>query len=200
MLTLSNSQTFELPPAGAVAARCSRILDLGSQESTFEGKTRQQRKVLLSWELAEPRTDGTPHQISRRFGLSLHENASLRQFLVAWRGRQFTDDELKEFDLRKLAGAPCMLNVVHVDRSGKQYANIASISPLPRGMVAPELTSKPLLLDLDADDAPAIIEQLSDSLQETITGSPEWRARIAKMSATPPTPAPLDAMDDDIPF
>lgn len=198
MLTLSDSQAFELPPSGAVAARCSRILDLGSQESTYEGKRRQQRKVLLSWELAEPRTDGTPHHISRRFGLSLHENASLRQFLVAWRGRQFTDDELKEFDLRKLAGAPCLINIVHVDRSGKQYANIASISPLPRGMVAPELSSKPVVLDLDADDAPAVIEQLSDSLQETITGSPEWRARISDMRT--PAPTALDAMDDDIPF
>jgi len=200
MLTLSatDSQTFELPPAGAVAARCSRILDLGSQESTFEGERREQRKVLLSWELAELRTEGTPHHISRRFGLSLHEKAALRQFLVAWRGRQFTDDELKAFDLRKLAGAPCMLNVVHVDRAGKQYANIASISPLPRGMVAPELTSKPLVLDLDAEDAPAIIEQLSDSLQETITGSPEWRARISDMRT--PAPTALDAMDDDIPF
>jgi hypothetical protein len=124
MLTISteNTGTFELPPAGAVAARCCRLIDLGSQESTFEGKTSLKRKVLLTWELAELRSDGSPFTISRRFGLSLHENAALRAFLQAWRGRPFTDDELAGFDLRKLINAPCLLNIAHTSRNGKDYS------------------------------------------------------------------------------
>jgi hypothetical protein len=182
-LTVSteNTGTFELPPAGAVAARCCRLIDLGSQESTFEGKTSLKRKVLLSWELAELRSDGTPFQISRRFGLSLHENAALRAFLQAWRGRPFTDEELAGFDLRKLINAPCLLNIAHTSRNGKDYANILSVSPLPRGMTAPELAAPAVLFDIDEAGAPDVLAELSEGLQATITASPEWKARLAAM-------------------
>lgn len=180
MLTVSETPgtSFEMPPAGPVAARCNRLIDLGTQESTFEGEVKRQRKILLSWELAELRTDGTPFQISRRFGLSLHENASLRKFLQAWRGRPFSETELTGFDLRKLLNAPAMLNIMHTSRNGKDYANIASISPLPKGMAAPDLSAPPVVFDIDSDDAGKVLETLSENLIETISNSPEWKQRL----------------------
>lgn len=201
MLTVSaeNSGTFELPPAGAVAARCCRVIDLGSQESTFEGKTSLKRKVLLSWELAELRSDGSPFTISRRFGLSLHENSALRAFLQAWRGRPFSDEELAGFDLRKLINAPCLLNIAHTTRSGKDYANILSISPLPKGMTAPELATPAVLFDIDDPDAADTLETLSEGLQATITGSPEWKARLAALDEAAGVGA-APAFDDDLAF
>jgi hypothetical protein len=199
MLTVSETATtaFELPPAGPVAARCSRLIDLGSQESDYQGEKKMQRKILLSWELAELRADGTPFAISRRFGLSLHEKSALRAFLQAWRGRPFTEEELAGFDLRRLLSAPCLLNIMHTSRNGKDYANIASISPLPKGMTAPDLAAPPVVFDIDAADAPAILETLSDNLQETIAGSPEWQARIATGRETASAAATLD---DDLAF
>lgn len=203
MLTVSETKTgnFEMPPSGPVAARCSKLIDLGTQESTFEGETKHQRKLLLSWELAELRTDGTPFAISRRFGLSLHEKSALRSFLQAWRGRPFTAEELTGFDLRRLLSAPCMLNVMHTQRNGKDYANIASISPLPKGMTAPELSASGMVFDIDAADAPEVIETLSENLQATIAASPEWQERIAKGEASPSTVgAGFDADDGDVSF
>lgn len=198
MLTVSaeNSGNFELPPAGAVAARCNRVIDLGSQESTYEGKVSMKRKLLLSWELAELRTDGSPFTISRRFGLSLHENSALRAFLQAWRGRPFTDEELAGFDLRKLINAPCLLNIAHTSRNGKDYANILSISPLPKGMTAPELAAPAVLFDVDDPDAADTLEGLSDGLQATITASPEWKARLAALDGA----AAGAGFDNDLAF
>jgi hypothetical protein len=204
MLTVAESTTaaFEMPPAGPVAARCSRLIDLGSQESDYQGEKKMQRKLLLSWELAELRSDDTPFVISRRFGLSLHEKAALRGFLQAWRGRPFSAEELAGFDLRRLLSAPCMLNIMHASRNGKDYANIASVSPLPKGMTAPELSAPPLAFDIDAPDAPEILETLSENLQATICGSPEWQARIKQQGQpAPAAPAgPFADFDDDIPF
>lgn len=205
MLTVSaeSSGSFELPPPGPTAARCCALIDLGSQESTFEGKTSLKRKILLTWELAELRGDGSPFKVSRRFGLSLHENAALRAFLQAWRGRAFTDEELAGFDLSRLAGAPCLLNLAHVNRAGKDYSNILSVSPLPKQMTAPELSAPPVVFDLDAANAPNVLEALSDNLQATITTSPEWRARLKTMSAAAPgrEPGSDDELpDDDVPF
>lgn len=202
MLTLSETKTgsFEMPPSGPIASRCSRLIDLGTQESTYEGERKTQRKILLSWELAELRTDGTPFVISRRFGLSLHEKSALRAFLQAWRGRPFTAEELAGFDLRRLLGAPCMLNVMHTNRNGKDYANIASISPLPKGMSAPELCAPGVVFDIDADDAPAILETLSENLQSTIAASPEWQTRVAEGRAAPPLGLGDEGDDGDCPF
>lgn len=199
MLTVSaeNSGTFELPPAGAVAARCCRLIDLGSQESTFEGKTSLKRKLLLTWELAELRTDGSPFTISRRFGLSLHENSALRAFLQAWRGRPFTEAELAGFDLRKLVNAPGLLNIAHTTRSGRDYANILSISPLPKGMEAPALAAPAVLFDIDDPDAADTLETLSEGLQATITASPEWKARLAALGEAAGAGA---GFDDDLAF
>lgn len=200
MLTVSAEFTaFELPPSGPHAARCCAVIDLGSQESSFDGKPRLQRKVLLTWELAEQRADGMPFKVSRRFGLSLHENSALRGFIESWRGRPFTPDELKGFDLRRLLGQPCLLNLAHVERAGRQYANILSISPLPRGMSAPELSGPATLFDLDAPDAEAVLETLSESLQAVITASPEWRARLARERDRMPGEDGV-LPDDDIPF
>lgn len=197
MLTVSaeTSGTFEMPPAGPVASRCCRLVDLGSQESEFNGEKKLQRKLLISWELAELRTDGSPFQVSRRFGLSLHEKSSLRQFLQAWRGRPFSDEELAGFDLRRLLNAPAMLNIMHTNRNGKDYANIASISPLPKGMSAPELAGPAVVFDIDAGNAVDVLETLSDNLQTTIAASPEWQARIKRGEAESAAP-----FDDDVCF
>jgi hypothetical protein len=189
-----------MPPSGPIAGRCSRLIDLGTQESTFEGERKTQRKILLSWELAELRTDGTPFVISRRFGLSLHEKSALRAFLQGWRGRAFSAEELDLFDLRKLMGAPCLLNIMHTERAGKQYANIISVSPMPKGMTAPDLSAPGVAFDIDAADAPAILETLSDNLQATIAASPEWQDRIAKGEAAPSTVGAGVDLDDGIPF
>lgn len=200
MLTVSaeSSGSFELPPAGPVAARCCRLVDLGSQKGEFQGKATLKRKLLVSWELAELRADGTPFQISRRFTLSLDEKASLRQFLQAWRGRPFSDEELSGFDLRKLLSAPAMLNIGHTNRNGKDYANILSVSPLPKGMSAPDLAAAPVTFDIDAANAPDLLETLSENLQATIAASPEWAARVK--ASREREPGSDDEPLDDIAF
>ncbi len=151
-ITATDSTEFELPPAGATAARCAAVIDLGSQQSIYQGETKTQAKILLTFELAELRSDGTPHRVSRRMTASLHKKAQLRAFLEQWRGRAFTDEELRAFNVGKLLKAPCLLNLVHIERAGKQYANILSVSPVPKGMTAPALVDAPVLFDLSAPD------------------------------------------------
>lgn len=202
MLTVAENQTatFELPPAGPTAARCSRLIDLGSQESEFNGERKMQRKLLLTWELAEARADGTPFTVSRRFGLSLHEKSSLRAFLQSWRGRPFTPEELAGFDLRKLLGAPCLLNLMHAERAGKQYANIASITPLPKGMTAPGLSADPVVFDIDDRQTHPALLGLSESLQATIEQAPEWKAHAGGDAKREPAGEAFPDLEDDIPF
>ncbi len=101
------------------------------------------------------------------------------------------------FDLRKLLNAPCMLNITHVDRAGKQYANIASITPLPKGMTAPDLSAAPVVFDIDDPETHPALYELSDSLQATIEQSPEWKAHAGGEAKREPSGEDLT---DDIPF
>lgn len=128
----SNSK-FEPAPAGVCQAVCCDVVDLGIIETAFGPK----HKVDIRWQTADlmPNND-QPFLVNKRYTLSLHEKANMRHDLEAWRGRAFTEDELSGFDLEKLIGANCQLNIVHKPGSkGGTFANIASIMPLGRGTV-----------------------------------------------------------------
>ena len=51
---------FIQPEVGVHEARCVKVIDLGTQKSTFEGETTWKRQVMLIWELPEQLKDGMP--------------------------------------------------------------------------------------------------------------------------------------------
>jgi hypothetical protein len=91
-------------------------------------------KTRIAWVIAEQMEDGRPFTASKKYTLSLHEKANLYKDLVSWRGRAFTPEERAGFDLEKLIGVNCQIQIVHVTKGDKTYANITSIVPLAKGM------------------------------------------------------------------
>jgi hypothetical protein len=152
--------------------------------------------VLLGWELeCEPeREDGTPHVVWRRYTVSLHKKAEMRKTLEAWRGKNFTQEELDGFDLKNIAGKGCIITITHTEKDGQTYANIASVSALPKKMPAPTLSKPPTLFDVDEPDQ-AVFAAFSEKLQDLIRSSAEWQRRAEAGGEQPP---PVG--DDDIPF
>ncbi|MEW5838361.1 MAG: phage replication initiation protein, NGO0469 family [Pseudomonadota bacterium] len=209
-MIISASQTFESAPAGVYPARLFRILDLGTQAGDYQGKPTKARKLLLSFELLgeERMSDGKPFCISRRFTASLSDKAALRAFINQWRGKALTDDEVKAFDLSKMLGAYGFLNLTEATRDGKTYTNIASISPLPKGMPKPEGVNALTLFDMSKPDW-SVFDTLGERLQVQIAASPEyhalqgWGDPTPATNTAPKTHAPAaDAAEfgDDIPF
>ena len=209
-LTVSEPQgsNFTPCPAGTYPARMVQLLDLGTQISDFQGETKAAHKLLLTFEICDPETsrdDGKPFTISKRFTASLHEKAGLRKTLESWRGRPFSPEELRGFNLQNVLGKPCLLSVVQEQKGDRTYSNIASIMGLPKGMTCPEPSNTPASFDLSKPDWDTF-DSLSERLQEQIAESPEGRAAIAKRHTTAPgapsTPAAGadDFGDDDIPF
>lgn len=182
-LTASNNSTnFTMTPAGVHVARCFRMVDLGSQETEFQGQKKMTHKLMVSWELLgdEMMDDGKPFSVSKRYTVSLHEKAQLRKDLEAWRGKQFTPEEEALFDLTKVVGAYCMVNIVHeIGKNGNEYANIASIMPLPKGMPKPDGVNQIVVFNLDSPDI-ELFNSFSDKLKATIQAAPEWNQRTDK--------------------
>lgn len=132
--TRGSGETFTPAPAGVHAAVCCDVVDLGMLKVQWQGKEKEQHKILISWQINEDRDDGKPYLVSKRYTLSLFDRAALRQDLENWRGRPFNDNEADGFDVEVLIGVPCMLNVQHRVSNGKTYANVTSIMPLAKGM------------------------------------------------------------------
>lgn len=128
---------FKPAPEGQHAAVCVDVVDLGDLRVEYAGKEKVQHKINVVWQIDEDRDDGKPHQVAKRYTLSLHEKAGLRKDLESWRGRSFTEEELRGFDVEKLIGVPALLNVIHNSSKGSTYANVATLMKLPKSMQAP---------------------------------------------------------------
>lgn len=189
---------FSPMPSGNHVAVCNMVVDLGKQRQEYNGDTKVQHKVWIRWETPDERLEWTdrdgnqqegPRVIGKIYTLSLHENATLRDHLENWRGRAFTEEERNGFDVSKLLGAPCMINVTHADKNGKTYANVSSIGRLPKNMEAPSTEIGLLLYDDEhAGNYEKLPEWLQKKIDEQVCDEPKPQQNYA------------DALDDDIPF
>jgi|TARA_R100001463_G_scaffold29632_2_gene67421 hypothetical protein len=126
---VATTGTNEYPkvPTGVHNARCVRVIDLGTQRSDYGGNITFKRQVLIIWEVPDQMSNDQPMTISKFYTLSLHEKSNLGMDLTSWRGRPFTEQEKEGFDITKLIGVPCQINVMHND-SGKE--KVSSVMPL----------------------------------------------------------------------
>ena len=206
---------FTPVPQGMHLARCYRVIDLGTQETTYLGTVKHLPKVMLQFEVHGEDDGGNPivtaknepMSISKNFTLSLAEKATLRKDLQTWRGREFTAEELRGFELKNVLGAWAMISVIKaMGNNGKEYTNIAAIMSVPPAIKKagmPQHHNELKMFSIDEPDM-ALFDSFSNGLKEKIGKSPEWQARGGKPSAPAPSEAPaggsFDDMDDDIPF
>jgi hypothetical protein len=171
---------FEPIPVGVHKAICVWVVDLGSTYS--ERFAKWTRQVLITWELPEERIDiekdgkkqNLPRVISKTYTSSISPKANLRHDLCSWRGREFTPEEEKAFEFSKLLGAPAQLNVMHRQKDGNTYANVAAIIPGPKGW-KPQSETPSCMYYID-DDGTAIPEELPEWIQNRIKDSQEFKA------------------------
>ncbi len=195
--SVGEDREFERAPAGAHLARCYMVIDLGMQSSSYMGKPKKAHKIHIAWELPnELMQDGRPFSVSSRYTLSLFDQAILRQHLESWRGRGFTDEELKGFDVKKVLGAYCQVSIVHNTESSKTYANVKGVIQFPKGMAKPNPVNPDVYYDIENGD----ITKLPEWLQETVKKSDEWIAKTTGRPQEKTGTAAIAEMDDDIPF
>lgn len=196
---------FSPMPVGNHVAVCNMVVDLGQQRSVGQYGEKIKPEVWIRWETPDEIIDWTdkdgnaqsgPRVIGNTYTVSLHENANLRGMLESWRGRQFTEEERKGFDITKLLGAPCMINVTHSEKNGKTYANVVSVTPLPKALKEnPPKTSIGLLLY--DDENVANYEQLPEWLQKKIN---DQIKPTGAADSNDPDAWRDDPLDDDCPF
>jgi hypothetical protein len=171
-LTKQNNSSLE---PGNFIAIGKRVADMGTQTSTYEGKTNDARKCLISWEVFRP--DGEePYMHSQFYTMSIHPKSGFRKLINSWNGNPLSVAEWKEFDMTWVLGRGCNLSLDYSDASDAYKLSIKEISPLDvneSSNLGGDHTGSMFMLgspDLE------VFNTLSKGVQEMIMKSPEWQA------------------------
>lgn len=128
---------YEKAPVGMQQSVCVFVHDIGTQVGEYQGQRNVRHQIIVTWELAEKEISGEPFLLSKFYTLSLNEKATLRKDLESWRGKAFSEEEAQGFDVEKLIGANCFLNVTATEKDKRA---ISAITPLPKGMQPIQIT------------------------------------------------------------
>lgn len=181
VLKTAGSNDFEITPEGLHEAVCFKVVDLGMQATEYNGEKKEQQKLRLGFQIPAERVNidgkGLPAAIFKTFTASLHSKGALRPFLESWRGKKFDPESESSFDIGKLLGVCCQLQVIHNKVGDKTYANIQTIVPLkPFNKLKPE--NDAFIFDYVANYNN--FEKLSKYEQETVQKAPEFQTLLSK--------------------
>lgn len=210
-LTVSSGESdYEVVPAGQHLAVCYRLVDAGTREEQYKDNPPKKRHVLfVYWELPEVKMgDGRPFTISKKYTLTLNENGTLFKDLKTWRGKSFTQEELKGFDLLNVLGVSALLEVEHSDE-GK--ARVVSVFKPDGGAKKTDTENEQQAFDIDeyAKGDPKMIEifgSFPEWMQGMIEESFEVSAAMKQAGNSTSTPSggldefKKEVSEDEIPF
>lgn len=208
-LIASEGSQSSIPPcpAGAYAARCFMMIDMGTQPESYMGQSKESRKVRIGFEIPEQThifkddVGPEPYTVSAKYTNFLGDRANLRHMLEAWRGKPFTPEELKSFDLKKIVGAPALINVIHKPRKrdNKIFAEINNITQLPKGLPCPPAINQPLIYEIE-DGTKGAWERIPTWIQNDIKKAKEFvvspQGHTGEGAQSSPEPEP----ENDNPF
>ena len=188
---------------GNYTAVCYGVVDLGTQYN--EQYDKAQDKVVIMWDLIDEtiEIDGeeVPRTLTKTYTRSLHERSQLRKDLKSWRGREFTDDELRGFKLTNIIGVPCLVQVSTTETANGTYTNIDAVASLPKGMEKPKSQLARIVFDSEDFDREEY-DALPKWMQERLMKAEGFKDRLAAASAG--VIEPIDDFpgedDEDLPF
>lgn len=204
--TNKSDSNYEPIAAGVYVARCYYMCEIGNIPVVYMSETKWQKKVHVRWELPtemkvfKEENGEQPLSISNEYTLSMNEKSNLRKMLENWRGKVFTEAEAENFDITQLLGKPCMISIIHNTKGDKTYANISSVSALPKGTTCPPQINETFEFSFENFDQ-AKFDSLPDWLKEKIKKSdeykvvsdPNWQGSGSQSGGS-------DEQDNDLPF
>jgi hypothetical protein len=139
-VTKGGGGDFEKAPPGNHPAVVVAVVDLLTQERSYNEEVQQNHEVFVCWELTSKRMAGMKHNhlLGNRYTFSLHERANLRKIVEGVVGPLKGDG----FDLEDLLGKPCMLQVTHNDNG---YPVVKATTEVPEGYAVPPALRTPYL-------------------------------------------------------
>lgn len=208
-IIVSTTQEFEPLAEDFYNARCFAVVDVGvvdyfesKKELIYFGFEFPTEMVMLGKSL-EPKILWT-----QSYTATLDKRSNLRRMLETWRGKAFTQEELKGFHLQNVLGAPCYVNVIQVPgKDGSVRNRIAGLAKLPKGVKVDEINEEFIFNTLSKEEDFSRLDSLKipNWMKEQIKTTDEY-----KKYESGPAPekkvedeeafAPIAAAEEDLPF
>ena len=174
---------------GVHLARLVQVIDLGIQEEEWQGVTKNQHKVMFTYEIPEEtvlvKGEQKPKFISQRLTVSTFKKAAMPTVIQALRPGTKLESGIK---LESLLGSGVQLNV---GRTSGGAAKILNVMPLAKGQTVPITNTELLSFDLSDPDV-EVFKRLPQFLRNIITsgaGSPMGDVVVAtKVTTKGPMP------------
>jgi len=210
---------FNLEP-GLHDAVAYMIAELGTNMHQFQNDDpKKQEKIAIFWEVQDQRDDNdNPVTISHTYTRSLGDRASLKIHLEKWRGKPFSPEEIAGFDIEKVLGVTCILDVGRTSTDRHKVDGVLTAKGGPK-KIATINESRVFVLDdyirefTGKSDAQSKLmcdyfEELAPFQRDLVVGSDDGRVQpcfelqAAKKvdGPTPPAPGPDSSKDDDDDF
>tara|TARA_R110002051_G_scaffold103198_1_gene174937 strand:- start:3617 stop:4225 length:609 start_codon:yes stop_codon:yes gene_type:complete len=188
----------EIVPCGTMVGRCYSMIEIGTVEWEWKGEKKFTKKVRLSFELPNEIRDfggeEKPMVIDKEYTMSLYEKANLRQDLESWRGAAFSKEDINSFDITNLLGQPAMLSIIHKTAgSGNEYAQIANISSLPKGMEVADQINESFVFNYTDKFDEEWLDVQPQWIQDQIKGTEDYQNKMNQQKFA-------DTPTDDMPF
>lgn len=164
---------WELAPEGTHVAIGAKFIDLGTQtvKAFKEGEEdKEVRQCLVVWDLPNEKTStGANVTVRKKYTYGTSSNGNFFKDICAWFGLK----SLAGFDVDSIIGKPAMVTVQHSDNGN--YANVKSVTSVPKGTKVPKSTEPQYALHLTPEDFdPAVFNELSENMQGIIANTKEY--------------------------
>lgn len=160
---------------GSYLAVCVGVLAVGEQyvdRSAFGGRSDYESQLVFVFDFpSEIDNEGKPKQLNKDVNATNAPNGSLNKIMKDWNSREYTREQLAEFDFDEQLGKPCQITVL-VSESG--FSRITGISAIPKGIPVPTSSTPYISFSVNEwDDAK--FEALPEWAKNKIKNSMEYQ-------------------------
>jgi hypothetical protein len=189
-MIIEPSKNYEKASSGLFLATVIDIVDLGKVTNQFGTKV----KIRIVWVLNANDTEGKPFRVIRQCNASINEKSALYDIAKSILGTA----PPAPFDSEILIGRSNQLVIVKEadPKTGKEFANIKAILPLPAGAIPPQAPAdfkraKDMPVASYGNQASANTTGTTSTSQSTSYG--QTAQPVAQPAATQANPAPAPA-------
>ena len=170
---------------GTYKSCCYGLINLGTLKFENEGADDKfTSQIMLLWEIHEELTskpkrnlDALPPNIAKEYTLSLSNSSSLRSDLESWRGRPFSEDEIRRFDLKTILGGWCNLEISDLKKNDELTLSMfTAILPLKdvQKIKLPKLKREIVFFNIHEPDWD-VYKSFDTTIKEKLQKSIDWK-------------------------
>jgi len=188
------------PDIGIHNAICCQVVDLGTHNTEWEGKVTGKAPIInYTFEFVDIELEHDGEKYHPMWGIrekkSLGKKTNMKAFLEGWRGKQYTDEEKKNFDWGAPLGKSCCLVIGPNTKGNPKLTAIVASNTKLKGMRE--------LHEFWVEAPPDFIfpEWMPDWMAKIIGESYEYSGMEDEHEEIPDPRETSDPIeDDDIPF